>query len=213
MHGARRGPAAADAPATVTSSRQCGGKTLAGPMRLVAARLQAPVPWEEIEQMSLCTPRGSWLDDDGSDVISEPDSAGRITIVTNELSPQPSKAVRSPLLFTTAPSRSSLAHLPCLLPRSSAQARVSHRRAPLRAGGAELGRIRDAALPPVSRAGASRRRRRAGPFWPSLLDPERAIFSAVRCGGCRCPAPCLHVALATPSRLLTTRPCYQRRSR
>jgi hypothetical protein len=49
--------------------------------------------------MSLCTPRGSWFDDDGSE-ISEPDSADRITIVTAELSPTPSKMVRqlSPLL-------------------------------------------------------------------------------------------------------------------
>jgi hypothetical protein len=47
--------------------------------------VQGPVPWEEIEKMSLCTPR-SWMDDHDSD-ISDPDSDDRITIYTNEPSP------------------------------------------------------------------------------------------------------------------------------
>jgi hypothetical protein len=59
--------------------------------------MQAPVPWEEIEKMSLCTPR-SWFDDRDS-VVSDPDSNDRVTIYTNELSPTPSemfnKSVRS----------------------------------------------------------------------------------------------------------------------
>ena len=61
---------------------------------------QGPVPWEEIEKMSLATPR-SWLDDEGSDV-SDPASDDRVTIYTPELSPTPSefggalKSVRAP---------------------------------------------------------------------------------------------------------------------
>jgi hypothetical protein len=64
--------------------------------------VQGPVPWEEIEKMSLCTPR-SWMDDHDSD-ISDPDSDDRITIYTNEPSPTPSemltKSVRCKLCFT-----------------------------------------------------------------------------------------------------------------
>ena len=48
-----------------------------------------PVPWEDIEKMSLCTPRGSWVDELDSDV-SDPESDDRETIFTNELSPTPS---------------------------------------------------------------------------------------------------------------------------
>eukprot|EP00892_Ulva_mutabilis_P006534 jgi/Ulvmu1/4252/UM192_0012.1 len=47
-----------------------------------------PVPWEDIEKMSLCSPL--WGDDKDSD-ISEPDSGDRVTIYTNELSPTPSE--------------------------------------------------------------------------------------------------------------------------
>jgi hypothetical protein len=50
--------------------------------------MQKPVPWEEIERMSLCSPL--WGDDKDSD-ISEPDSQDRVTIYTTDLSPTPSE--------------------------------------------------------------------------------------------------------------------------
>lgn len=50
--------------------------------------VQKPVPWEEIERMSLCSPL--WGDDKDSD-ISEPDSQDRVTIYTTDLSPTASE--------------------------------------------------------------------------------------------------------------------------
>jgi hypothetical protein len=50
--------------------------------------VQQPVPWEEIERMSLCSPL--WGDDKDSD-ISDPDSQDRVTIYTTDLSPTASE--------------------------------------------------------------------------------------------------------------------------
>ena len=65
----------------------CSGEI--SPHRNYSWFVQEPVLWEEIEKISLSTPR-SWMEDVDSD-LSDPESEDRVTIYTNELSPTPSE--------------------------------------------------------------------------------------------------------------------------
>ena len=86
--------------------------TLDADSMLMHTWMQTPVPWEDIEKMSLCTPRGSWVDGSDSDA-SDPESDDRETIFTNELSPTPSDLVgKSVSLFAYAAECQSNLHVP-----------------------------------------------------------------------------------------------------